>query len=117
MNITEAKELLVNCIRREKDIVKISADSVNNFLRFIELNERVLTPLLSISPNHNIYCSWRKNNCVFSINFLSNNIIRYVFSKPNLVQPENKIRNYGTSINNTLFDDVSYDVLIGLVVE
>ena len=80
----------------------ISVNSLSNFYDFLKLNKNVRTPSLSLSPDHNIYASWRAENRKFSAHFLPDGDIRIVLFKPNNRHPDRKIRVTGTVTSDTL---------------
>ena len=82
----------------------IAFESLNNFYDFIQLNTNIKNPTLSLSPDYNIYASWRAKGQLFSAHFLQNGEIRFVFFKPNKRHPKHKIRITGTVTSDTLME-------------
>lgn len=84
----------------------IIAGSLRNFINFLTIYPDVKCPSISLTPEHNIYVSWRENNRVFSIHFMPDKDVRFVIFMPNYRHPEKKIRIAGT---------VTVDVMIKIV--
>lgn len=77
----------------DSDCVGIAAESLHNFHNFIQLHTKIKCPIISLTPEYNIYASWRgEQNRVLSIHFLPNVDARFVMFKPNDRHPERKIR-------------------------
>ena len=86
----------------------IKAGSLRNFISFLELYPDVKCPSISLTPEHNIYVSWRdKNNKVFSIHFLSDKDTRFVIFLPNYRHPERKIRVAGIATVDVLLETIA----------
>jgi len=86
----------------------ITAGSLRNFINFLELYPNVKHPSISLTPEHNIYVSWRdKYNRVFSIHFLPNKDTRFVIFTPNYRHPEQKIRLSGIATVDVLLETVA----------
>lgn len=92
----------------------IAVDSLRNFYNFIHLHTNLKYPNISLTPDDNIYISWRnEHNRVFSVLFLPNGEdARFVIFKPNNRHPKLQIRISGTTTTDILLETVeSYDVL------
>jgi hypothetical protein len=102
------KESLANQLRDllniviEEESTSISVDSVRNFYRFLQLYNNIKSPILSLTPDYNIYASWREEAKIFSMHFLPNGEIRFVFFQPNNRHPEQKIRISGIATGDIL---------------
>ena len=93
----------------------IAVNSLNSFFDFIKLHANIRIPSLSLSPDHNIYASWRAENRIFSAHFLPDRDIRFVLFKPNNRHPKRKIRVTGTVTGDTLTEIVAPENLIDWV--
>lgn len=82
----------------------IAIDSLSNFYDFLQLYTNIKNPTLSLSPDYNIYASWRSKGKLFSAHFLQNGEIRFVLFKPNKRHPKHKIRVTGTATSDTLME-------------
>ena len=92
----------------DPDCVGIAAESLRNFKNFIHLHTNIKCPTISLTPDYNIYASWRgEQNRVFSIHFLPNADARFVIFKPNDRYPERKIRISGLSTIDILMETVT----------
>lgn len=85
----------------------ISVKSLSNFYDFLKLNTNIRTPNLSLSPDRNIYASWRVEKRVFSAHFLPEGDIRFVLFKPNKRHPKRKIRVTGIATSDTLMEIIA----------
>jgi|Deesub1362A_J573_1020465.scaffolds.fasta_scaffold09387_3 hypothetical protein len=87
----------------------ITAGSLRNFVNFLELYPNVKYPSISLTPEHNIYVSWRDEyNRLFSIHFLPNKDTRFVIFMPNYRHPERKIRISGITTVDVLMETVAF---------
>ena len=85
----------------------ITAGSFRNFYNFLRLHTNLNCPSISLTPDYNIYASWRgEQNQVFSVHFLPNGDARFVIFKPNDKHPERKIRLSGTATTDTLIKTI-----------
>lgn len=83
--------------------VGIAADSLRNFYYFFQLYTDLKCPTISLTPDNDIYGSWRvEPNRLFSVHFLPNGDARFVIFKPNDLHPERQIRIYGTATTDIL---------------
>jgi len=87
----------------------ISVGSLRNFYNFIRLYSNLKSPTISLTPDNNIYASWRVNQkTVFSIHFLPLGDVRFVIFKPNDRHPERQIRISGTTTTDILKATVAH---------
>jgi len=91
----------------DPECVGIAAESLRSFNDFIHLHTNLKRPIISLTPDNNIYASWRDNNRVFSIHFLPNADVRFVMFKPNDIHPERKIRVSGSATIDTLMETLA----------
>lgn len=107
-----ANRLLVLFNDAKEEEVSIAIDSLRDFYSFFRLNTNLKCPAISLTPEYNIYVSWKADqNRVFSVHFLSNGDVRYVILKPNDRHPERQIRVSGTATIDILQETVaSYGV-------
>jgi len=100
--------ILFNDAKEEDpDCLGIAAESLRNFYNFFRLNTNLKHPTISLTPDYNIYASWRgEQNRVFSVHFLPNGDTRFVIFKPNDKHPERKIRLSGSATTDTLIKTV-----------
>jgi hypothetical protein len=94
----------------------ISIKSLSSFYDFLILHENIKIPNLSLTPDHNIYASWRAENRLFSAHFLPDGNIRFVLFIPNNRHPNQKIRMSGTVTGDTLMEVVASESLIDWVI-
>jgi hypothetical protein len=91
----------------DSDSLGISVGSLRNFYSFFRLHTNLKCPAISLTPDYNIYASWRgEKSQVFSVHFLPNEDTRFVIFKPNDKHPERKIRLSGTVTNDTLLKTI-----------
>jgi hypothetical protein len=90
----------------------IAVDSLRNFYNFLHLHDNLKYPSITLSPDDNIYASWRdKQNKVFSVHFWSNKDVRFVIFKPIKKYPDRKFRFSGAATIDTLMDEIPKDML------
>jgi hypothetical protein len=95
---------------REEDSISlgISVGSLRNFLNFLKLNINLNYPTISLTPEYNIYSTWRREkNRLFSVHFLPNGDARFVIFKPNDRHPERQIRISGMTTTDILTETVA----------
>ena len=86
----------------------ISVGSLRYFYCFLQLHPNLKCPTISLTPEYNIYASWRsERNKVFSVHFLPNGDTRFVIFKPNKSHPEKQVRFSGIATTDTIMDEVS----------
>jgi hypothetical protein len=86
----------------------IAIGSLRNFYHFLQLYPDLKCPTISLTPDYNIYASWRsQQNQVFSVHFLSNGDVRFIIFKTNDRHPERQIRISGTATTDILKEIVS----------
>lgn len=88
--------------------IGIVLGSLRNFYNFFQLHTDLKCPSISLTPDNNIYVSWRaKKNRVFSVHFLPSADVRFVIFKPNDRHPEKQIRLSGTATTDILKETVA----------
>lgn len=86
----------------------ISAGSLRNFYKFILLHTNLKCPTISLTPDYNIYASWRgEQKRIFSVHFLPNGDARFVIFIPNARHPERQIRISGAVTTDILMETVA----------
>jgi len=91
----------------DPDCLGIAAKSLRNFNNFLHLNTNLQCPTISLTPDYNVYASWRdEQKRVFSIHFLPDADVRFVIFKPNDRHPERKIRISGVATTDVLMETV-----------
>lgn len=87
----------------------ISAGSLRNFYKFLLLHSNLKCPTISLTPDYNIYASWRgEQKRIFSVHFLpTNGDARFVIFIPNVRHPERQIRISGAVTTDILIDTVT----------
>jgi hypothetical protein len=96
--------------------IGISYDSLNNFRRFLSWHANIIKPVISLTPEKNIYSSWRgSNKRVFSAHFLPNGDVRFVLFKPNDKHPNRMSRFSGIESVDMLYKVISPYQLKGWV--
>lgn len=87
--------------------IGISVGSLRKFYNFIRLHADLKNPTISLTPDYNIYASWRgEHNRLLSVHFLPNGDVRFVIFKPNNRHPERKIRLSGAATTDTLMGTI-----------
>jgi len=125
LNIT-CRESLANRLvtlfndAREEDFnnVGIDADSLRNFYKFLQLRPNLKFPAISLTPDCNIYASWRpKKNWVFSVHFIPTGDTRFVIFKPNDRHPERQVRLSGITTTDILLETVAPNGVLDWILE
>ena len=107
---------LFNIAKEEKPTsLGIAVDSLSNFYNFLKLYTNVKNPTLSLSPDYNIYASWRTEKQLFSAHFLPTGDIRFVLFMPNNRDSKRKIRITGIATSDTLIGIFASERLNDLV--
>jgi hypothetical protein len=86
----------------------IAVGSLRNFYNFFRANINLKCPVISLTPDYNIYASWRgEKKQVFSVHFLPNGDVRFVIFKSNDRHPERMIRLSGIATTDILMKTVA----------
>jgi len=86
----------------------IAVGSLRNFYSFLRLHTNLKCPIITLTPDYDIYASWRsEQNRVFSVHFLPNGDVHFVIFKPNYRHSERQIRISGTATTDTLMETVT----------
>lgn len=116
LNSIPFRKILVNKLltlfndakEEDTDCIGVDAESLRNFISFLQSNTNLKFPNISLTPEYKIYASWRGNkNQVFSVHFLQNGDTRFVIFKPNKKHPKQKIRLSGVATTDILMETVS----------
>ena len=85
---------LAKAVREEElEGNEISAKSLRQFIEFLQANPRLRCPTISVTPDLNIYASWKSGpDQVFSIHFLPDGNVRCVIFRPNEKHPGKVVR-------------------------
>ena len=111
-NLANKLITLFNVAKEEKlTSLGISVNSLSNFYDFLRLYTNIKNPTLSLTPDYNIYASWRAENRIFSAHFLPSGDIRFVLFKLNNRHPQHKIRVAGIATYDTLTETVVQESL------
>ena len=96
----------------DPDSLGMSARSLQNFTNFLLLHTNLKCPAISLTPEYNIYASWRhEQNRLFSVHFLPNGDARFVIFEPNNRHPKRITRISGVTTTDVLMETViSYDI-------
>ncbi|MGB7293746.1 MAG: hypothetical protein WBD99_16370 [Thermodesulfobacteriota bacterium] len=98
--------------------VGIAVGSLRNFYDFLRTHTNLTCPVLSLTPDNNIYASWRgEHNRMLSVHFLTNGDVRFVMFSPNFHHPEKQIRISGIATTDTLMETVARDGLLDWIGE
>jgi len=105
-------ELFGYAIEENPDSVGISIGSLGSFFNFLQLYPTLKCPEVSLTPDNDIYASWRlAKDKLFSVKFLANNAVDWVAFGRNKLDPETIDRGSGNTVTSTLMQAVEpYDV-------
>ena len=85
----------------------MSARSLRSFIDFLLSHTNLKCPTISLTPDYNIYASWRyEQNRLFSVHFLPNGDARFVIFNPNNRHPERITRISGVATTDILMETV-----------
>ena len=91
----------------DPDSLGMSAGSLRSFTDFLLSHTNLKCPTISLTPDYNIYASWRcEQNRVFSVHFFPNGDARFVIFKPNNRHPERITRISGVATTDILMETV-----------
>jgi hypothetical protein len=100
--------LIKDAKEEDPDCIGIATDSLRNFYNFIHLYTDIKCPIITLSPEYNIYASWKgEQNRLFSIHFLPNADVRFVMFKPNDKHPKRKIRVSGLATTDIIMETLT----------
>lgn len=89
----------------DPDYIGIKAGSLQSFYNFLCSYTNLKSPSISLTPDNNIYASWRgENSRVFSIHFLPDSDVRFVIFTPNKKHYNRMTRTSGTTTFDTLME-------------
>ena len=90
----------------------MSSKSLRIFIDFLLSHTNINCPAISLTPEYNIYASWRhEQNRLFSVHFLPNGDSRFVIFEPNNRHPKRITRISGVTTTDVLMETViSYDI-------
>ena len=110
LNIVERILSLIKDAKEEDEFsIGITPGSLFTFYSFISKHSNLKRPKLALTPENNIYASWKADeDKVFSIHFLANGDARFVIFKPSDRHPDKPIRLSGIAP----VDDLMQEVLI-----
>ncbi len=105
--------LLRDAKEEDPKSIGIAVDSLRYFHSFLQSNTKLKCPTISLTPEYNIYSTWRRGkDQLFSVHFLPNGDAHFVIFKPNDKHPERKIRISGIATTDVLMATVApYGVL------
>jgi len=100
-------ELLASSREEAGQEPEMSRSSLKWFLDFLKANSTLRCPLISLSPEGNIYATWRRNrDRLFSAHFLPSGVVRFVVFTPNPRERGAVTRLSGATTVSNLLDTV-----------
>ncbi len=97
------KKLLALLTDVKEEDTCMDLDSLRDLYNFFQLNRRLKCPMISLTPENEIYASWKPGgNRVFSVRFLGKGKVRFVIFKPNDMHREQQMRLSGTATYDML---------------
>lgn len=85
----------------------ISVGSLRSLYHLFDTHPNLKCPALSLTPDNNIYASWRREGRLFSAHFLPNGNVRFVVLKPNDRHPERELRISGEATVDILLETLA----------
>ena len=95
----------------DPDYIGISSESLNNLNTFLQRYRDLKLPKITLTPEHNIYISWKNDNFLFSIHFLPKRKINFVLFMTNEEHPDKKDRLTGTATVDSINELIPHDIL------
>ncbi len=103
-----AKRLLSLLYDAKEENEGIRLASLINFYEFLTLYPNIKCPIISLTPDNDLYATWRfEQNRLFSVRFLSNRDIQLVIFKPNELHPNKTDRFLITTTVDSLKGEVT----------
>lgn len=116
-SVARRLQILVQTVKDE-DMSIISNKSLFYFYLFLKDLINIKLPDISISPEYNIYISWKStDNRVFSVHFLPDSSANFVIFKPNRQHSGKVIRIYGKTTYDGLFNIAESNGVIEWITE
>lgn len=85
----------------------IATESLTSFCDFIKANSSLTCPEIALTPDGNIYASWRADRRrLFSTQFMPNGDVRFVVFKPNVMHEDKVVRLSGSTTADALFNEI-----------
>lgn len=81
----------------DPESAEMSIESMASFLTFLHSVRGIRMPSLSLTPDGNIYASWRKGDRVFSAEFRTGGLATYVLFRPAPGETGPKLRSAGST--------------------
>jgi hypothetical protein len=108
-NISKRLQTLFNDAKEEDHFhVGIEVESLRTFYSFLQLHNNLKYPAITLTPDNNIYASWRgEEGRRFSVLYLPNSNVRFVRFVQNSKHPELKIRVSGLTTVDMLMETAS----------
>lgn len=101
-------ELFDSSKEEEPHSTGMATGSLRCFYKFLERNSTLKLPAITLSPDGNIYASWRGDEGrLFSVHFLADGDVRFVIFRPNRRHPRRKTRVSGATTFDVLLEEVS----------
>ncbi len=109
VNISKRLQILFNDAKEEDPFhVGIEVESLRTFYSFLQLHNNLKYPAITLTPDNNIYASWRgEEGRLFSVLYLPNGNVRFVRFVQNSKHPELKIRVSGLTTVDMLMETAS----------
>jgi hypothetical protein len=102
-----AKRLLSLLYDAKEENEGIRLASLINFYEFLTLYPNIKCPIISLTPDNDLYATWRfEQNRLFSVRFLSNKDVQLVIFKPNELHPNKTDRFLVTTTVDSLKGEV-----------
>ncbi len=92
----------------DPDSSGITFGSLSNFYKFFQLHTNLKCPIITLTPDNNIYTLWREEHVkLFSLHFLPNGDVRFVIFQPNSKHPDRQIQVSGTVTIDIIMEAVT----------
>ena len=108
--------LFMDAKEDDLDCTGITLGSIRYFYSFLLLHTNLKPPAISLTPDYNIYASWKdEKRRLFSVHFLPNKDVRFVIFEPNKKHPQRRNRFSGTTTSDVLDEVIESHCLWDLI--
>lgn len=107
LKLANRLETLIEAYADENRGRLLSADSLRDLIRFLEINSTFRYPTVTVTPAGNLYAQWKRgDDKLLSIHFLPTGDARFVIFKPNPQHAGRIVRISGSATADVLADAV-----------
>lgn len=87
--------------------LSLSVESLRTLVRFLFNNPHLKSPIITATPNGNLFGEWKSEGRYLGVQFLTNRHGRYVAVRPNPLYPHHRIRASGVVTTDQLLSEIA----------